>query len=61
MRSKTKDIAALIVFGCVAIIAACGDAANNGDIKAYIVAGVCVAVAAVVSEISWRGCLDKEV
>ena len=58
MGNKAKDIAAAIVLVCIAIVAACGDGANNGDAKAYIMAGVCVAIAAVVSEITWRGFLD---
>lgn len=58
MGNKANNIAAAIVLVCIAIIAACGDGANNGDIKAYILAGVCAVIAAVMSEISWRGYLD---
>lgn len=59
MRNKVKDIAASIVMVCFAVAAACGDCANNGDVKAYILAGVCVIIAGVASEISWRGGLDE--
>lgn len=58
MRNKAKDLAAAIVFVCVAIIAACGDEANIGNPAAMIAACICIIIAGITSEISWHGYLD---
>ena len=56
MKELVKNIAAAVVFVCFVIVAALADEANTGNV--FIIAAVLVAVAGIVTELSWRGVLD---
>ena len=59
MTNRVKDLAALIVFACVAFVACCADPANAGKVHVYILAGCAMLLAAVLVELEWHGALDR--
>ncbi len=58
MKNYVKNLAALIVFACVAVVAVCADEHNAGNPWAYAAALAALLVAVILVELDWRGCLD---
>lgn len=59
MKNTVKDLAALIVFACVAFVACCADPMNAGETHVYILAGCAMLLAGSLVELEWHGYFDR--